>query len=90
MSDSGKGEGFLDLPGCLGRQLVRLVYSVPQVAVHEEFEPQERNQIGQTPGDPASHLQILQKQDGDHCCPNLDIDGISAGTHEGLALEVLL
>jgi len=35
-------------------------------------------------------VQPFQQQDRDQGCPNLDAQGVFAGTHEALQLEVLL
>ncbi len=35
-------------------------------------------------------MQILDNEHGDQCCPNLDIQSVLRGAHEGLHLEVLL
>ena len=35
-------------------------------------------------------VQPFEQQDGDQSCPNLDAQGVFAGTHETLQLEILL
>jgi len=41
------------------------------------------------PPQTAAHLEILQEQDSDECCPNLDMYRIGAGSHEGFDFQVL-
>src|ERR1700733_1171674 len=62
----------------------------PEIPVDEEIEAQEGDQVRQTPGQGAAHLQVLQEQDGDQCCPNLNVHRVRARAHEGLDLQVLL
>ena len=56
----------------------------------EQIHPQQGHQIRQRPAELGSQLQEPQDQHGDQCGPNLDLDGIGAGPHKGLDLEVLL
>ncbi len=35
-------------------------------------------------------MQVLDDEHGDQCCPNLDVQSVLRGAHEGLHLEVLL
>jgi hypothetical protein len=58
--------------------------------MHKEVQAQQSDQVGETPAQPAAHLQILQEEDGNQCCPNLDMHGVGARAHEGLDLQVLL
>jgi hypothetical protein len=37
-----------------------------------------------------TELEIFEQQYGNQCCPNLGLQGVGAGTDEGLDLEVLL
>jgi hypothetical protein len=53
-------------------------------------EAQQSEKIGKTPGEPAAHLQILRKQDGNKCCPNLNTYSVGAGAHEDVDIEALL
>ena len=71
-----RGEGFMD--------------PSPEVSVDKEVQAQERHQIREAPSQTAAHLEILQEQDGDECCPNLDVHRIGAGSHEGFDFQVLL
>jgi len=62
----------------------------PQVPVDKEVQAQEGHQIRKAPSQTAAHLEILQDQDSDECCPNLDVHRIGAGSHEGFDFQVLL
>ena len=56
----------------------------------KEIEAQQSEKIGQTAGEPTAHLQILQKQDGNKCCPNLNAHSVGAGAYRGLDLRFCL
>ena len=62
----------------------------PQIPIGEQVIPQQRHEIGERPGDPRPELQVLQQQDRDQCCPNLDLEGVGRCPHERLDLEILL
>ena len=57
--------------------------------MHKEVQAQESHQIRKAPPQAAAHLEILQEQDRDECCPNLDVHRIGAGSHEGFDFQVL-
>ena len=56
----------------------------------EEVHPQQGDQVRQRSREAGPQLQILEEQDGDQGRPDLDLEGIGAGPHEGLDLQVLL
>ena len=58
--------------------------------MREEIHPQERDEIRQRPAKAGAQLQVLEQQDGDERGPHLDLQGVGAGPHEGLDLQVLL
>ena len=68
----------------------RVVDPFPQVAVTKEIPTQERDQVGQRPPETGLELEILDQQDGDQCCPNLNSERIFTGSHEGLDFQILL
>ena len=47
-------------PGRQRRGRIRRMQPRPQVAVGEQFHPQQRHQIGQRPGEPGLQLQVAQ------------------------------
>lgn len=76
----------------LGRRLVfkRIVDPRPQISIGEEIPADERDEIRHRPCKPRFELQVLQQEDGDQCCPNLNPEGVRRRTHECLDLQVLL
>jgi hypothetical protein len=62
----------------------------PQVTVDKQLLPQQSHQPGQTPAQPRAQLQELDEQNGGECRPNLDLQRIGRGAHEGLHPQVLL
>ncbi len=48
----------------------------PQVPVSEQVVAKQRHQIGQGPLVAGLVLQILQNEDRDQCCPNLDLPAV--------------
>ena len=67
-----------------------VVEPLPQVAVGQQVKAQHGRQVGEAPLPRRLHLHELQEQDRDQCCPNLRLDRVLAGAHEGLDLEVPL
>ena len=61
-----------------------------ELSVGEEVQAQHRSEVGEGPFCLGEVMQPLQQQHGDQRCPNLDAQGVLAGAHEGLDLEVLL
>lgn len=61
----------------------------PQVAVSEQIHTKQSNQIRQVPAETGAELKKLQDQHRDQGGPDLDLQGIGAGAHEGFNLEVL-
>ena len=45
--------------------------------------------FGEAPAQATAHLEILQKQDRNQCCPNLNMNRIRTGPHEGFDFQVL-
>ena len=56
----------------------------------KEVHPQQGDQVGERPREAGPQLEILEEQDRDECRPDLDLQGVGAGPHEGLDLQVLL
>ncbi len=56
----------------------------------KEIHPKQGHQIRKRPGEFGPKLEKLEDQNGNQCCPNLNLDGIGAGSDKGLDLEVLL
>lgn len=90
LSKVSQGESQLYGVGLPDRDSERVVEPRPQVAVCQQVEAQHGRQVGETPPPRRLHLHELQEQDRDQCCPNLRLDRVLAGAHEGLDLEVLL
>lgn len=61
-----------------------------QITVREEIPAEQGDEIGQGPGERGQVMQVLDDEHGDQCCPNLDVQSVLRGAHEGLHLEVLL
>jgi hypothetical protein len=57
--------------------------------MREEMHPQQRHQVRQRPGEARVQLQLLEEQHRDQRGPDLHLEGIGAGPHEGLDLQVL-
>ena len=58
--------------------------------MREEIHAEQGDQVPQGPREAGPQLQVLQQQDGDQRRPDLDLQGIGAGPHEGLDLQRLL
>ena len=56
----------------------------------KKVHPQQGDQIRKRPLLLGKELKVFQDQDGNQCCPNLDLDCIGAGTDKSLDLQVLL
>ena len=69
---------------------VGVVEPGPQIAIRQQVESQHRGEVREAPLPRGLQLQELQQQHGDQCCPNLRLDRVFAGAHEGLDLQVLL
>jgi hypothetical protein len=67
----------------------RLIEPRPQLAMRKEVHPQQGDQVRQRPREAGPQLEVLEEQDGDQRRPDLDLEGIGAGPHEGLDLQVL-
>jgi hypothetical protein len=68
-------EGFVD-PG-------------EQIAIDEQLLAQQRREVRQAPAEAGTQLQILEQEQGDQRGPNLNLQGVGAGTHESLDAQVL-
>ena len=55
----------------------------------KEIHPKQGHQIQKRPGEFGPKLEKFEDQHGNQCCPNLNLDGIGAGSDKGLDLEVL-
>lgn len=62
----------------------------PEVAMTEEVEAEQRDQIRKGPTPAGLKLEELQDQDRDQSRPELDLERVGAGADEGLNPEVLL
>ncbi len=81
-------------------QLLRLVESrqdfkgfvqpSPEIPMGKEIHPKQGHQIRKRPGEFGPKLEKLEDQHGNQCCPNLNLNGIGAGSDKGLDLKVLL
>jgi hypothetical protein len=56
----------------------------------KEIQAQQGDKVRETPLEAASHLQILENEDRDQCCPNLDAHRIGTCSDKGFDPEVLL
>jgi len=56
----------------------------------EEIHPEQGHQIRKRPAEFGPKLEEFEDQHGNQCCPNLNLDGIGAGSDKGLDLKVLL
>jgi hypothetical protein len=54
-----------------GEGRVRSEAPRPEITMDKEIEAQKSQKIRKTPGEPVTHLQILQKQDG--CAPQFEL-----------------
>lgn len=77
------------ITGWLLRRIKGFINPGPQIPVSKEIPAQQCDQVGEGPTGLGAHLQILQQQHGDQCCPNLDMHGIGTGAHEGFNPRVL-
>jgi hypothetical protein len=89
LSRLGKCESELFMLVGIGRYLKRRIHPSPKIPMRKEIKAQKSHEIRERPGEPGTQLQVAQQQHGDQCCPNLSLDGVGAGSHEGLDLEVL-
>ena len=56
----------------------------------KRIHPKQGHQIRKRPSELGPKLEKPEDQHGNQCCPNLNLDGIGAGSDKGLDLEVLL
>jgi hypothetical protein len=61
-----------------------------QVTVGKQVQAQHGGQVGQRPVGLGKMVQLLQKQERDQGCPNLDAECVLAGAYEGLHGQILL
>jgi hypothetical protein len=55
----------------------------PKIAIDKQVHAQERDEIGKRPAKTCFHLEILQNQNRDQCCPNLNPKGVGPlGRHD--------
>jgi len=71
------------------RRLERLIEPGKQVAVDKQLLPQQGDQIGQGPAKGSSQLQVVEQEQGDQGSPDLNPQGIGAGTHKSFDPQVL-
>src|SRR2546430_15783322 len=72
------------------RSFKRLVQPGLQLAVKKGLLAQQSHQIRQRSAIASPQLQVFQQQHRDECCPNLDVQRVGAGAHEGFDAQVLL
>ena len=72
------------------RHLKGTVHPGPEITIGEQVIPEQGDKVRDRPVEPGTEHQVLEKKDGDQCCPDLDHDGICRRAHKGLYLEVLL
>ncbi len=90
LSKSSEGQGKLVKCGDQGRRFHRFVEPLGQLPVGKEVEAKHARQVGQRPVGLGEVMQPFEQEQGDQGCPNLDPQGVFAGTHEGLHGQVLL
>lgn len=61
-----------------------------QVPIGKEVEPEEIGAVGEGPPGFGEVVEPAEDEQGDECCPNLDVEGVFAGPDEGFDFEVLL
>lgn len=71
------------------RRFIGFVQPPPEIPVTEKMKPEHGHQVRERPGEGRSETEVLEEQDGDQCCPNLNQESVFRGAHEGLDLEVL-
>ena len=72
------------------RRLERFIDPGEQVAIDEQLLAQQSGEIGQTPAKASAQLQVLEQEQRDQSGPDLNLQGVGAGAHEGLDAQVLL
>ena len=72
------------------RRLERFIDPSDQVAIDEQLLAQQSGEIGQTPAKASAQLQVLEHEQRDQSGPDLNLQGVGAGAHEGLDAQVLL
>jgi hypothetical protein len=90
LSNTSEGEFLLDGNRFDAGHPTRILQPHPYVAIRKEGKPQQGDQRGQGPTDPAFELQELDQQHRNLCCPNLRLERIGTGADEGLDPQVLL
>ena len=63
---------------------------MPEIAVGEEVESQERDESAQWQRALGLELKILDQKQRDQCCPNLSFDSVEGCADESLDLKMLL
>ena len=59
------------------------------MAIDEQLLAQQSGEIGQAPAEAGTQLQVLEQEQCDQGGPDLNLQGIGAGTDEGLDAEIL-
>ena len=54
------------------------------------MEPKHGHRVRERPGEGRAETEVLEEQDGNQCCPNLNQKGVLRCSHEGLNLQILL
>src|SRR6516164_5021851 len=73
-----------------GQALDRLIEPGSEIPIREEVHSQQGDQVRQRPGEAGLELEVLEQQHRDQGGPDLHLQGIGAGPHKGLDLQVLL
>jgi hypothetical protein len=72
------------------RRLERFIDPGDEVAINEQLLAQQSGEIRQTPAKASAQLQVLEHEQGDQGGPDLYLQGVGAGAHEGFDAQVLL
>src|SRR5712691_4870270 len=70
--------------GELRRRLEWLIDPGEQVAIDEQLLAQQSGEIGQAPAKAGAQLQVLEHEQRNQGGPDLNLQGVGAGAHEGL------
>jgi hypothetical protein len=73
-----------------GWRAERVIEPGGQIAVGKQVHAQHGSQVRQRPLRLGKMVQPFEQQNGDQGCPNRNAQGVLAGTHKSLYLEVLL
>jgi hypothetical protein len=72
------------------RRVKGIINPQPQISIGKQVHSEQCTQSRESPADFRFKLQILQKQNGYQCCPNLSLYSIRTCTNESFNFQVLL